>query len=118
MGLRVAVDVGGTFTDVCVVGGDGVGPRVTKVPTTAHPVDAVLRGIVDAEVDLAAVESLSHGTTVATNALLNRSFRGPPSSPRRASATSSRSGGGRRATCGTPMTTSPRPTSHAATGSS
>ncbi|MGD9990387.1 hydantoinase/oxoprolinase family protein, partial [Pseudonocardia sp.] len=73
MGRRVAVDVGGTFTDVCVVGG-GSGLVVAKVPTTDDAVTGVLRGLVEAEVDLSRVEFFSHGTTAATNALLNRDF--------------------------------------------
>ncbi len=73
MGQRVAVDIGGTFTDVCVVGGGG-GLLVAKVPTSDHAVEAVLHGLDEASVDLSAVEFFSHGTTVATNALLNRRF--------------------------------------------
>ena len=73
MGQRVAVDVGGTFTDVCVVGGDD-GLLVAKVPTTEHAVEGVLRGLGEVGVDLDRVEFFSHGTTAATNALLNRRF--------------------------------------------
>ncbi|GAC1541593.1 MAG: hydantoinase/oxoprolinase family protein [Acidimicrobiales bacterium] len=64
--MRVAVDTGGTFTDV--VAEDG---RVVKVPTTpSNPAEAVAAGIDAACSGLPDV--LAHGTTVATNALLER----------------------------------------------
>ncbi|MGI9335439.1 MAG: hydantoinase/oxoprolinase N-terminal domain-containing protein, partial [Gammaproteobacteria bacterium] len=74
--IRIGVDVGGTFTDVVYVS-DNDEPRILKVPSTP---DDPARGV------LAAVESLlgtdvarsndvmtlAHGTTVATNAVLER----------------------------------------------
>src|SRR6059058_1911617 len=74
--LRVAVDVGGTFTDMCILTEDGGSIEVGKVPSTADPIDAVVSGVVDAGVDLRDVVVFSHGTTVATNALLTRNL--PP----------------------------------------
>lgn len=67
--MRIGVDTGGTFTDV--VADDG---RIAKVPSTpADPGDAVRSGaaavLPEGE---ARPESLAHGTTVATNALLER----------------------------------------------
>lgn len=66
-GRRVGSDTGGTFTDL--VADDG---SVTKVPSTPHdPGEAVRAGIAE----LLAGERpsvLAHGTTVATNALLER----------------------------------------------
>ncbi|MBI3647833.1 MAG: hydantoinase/oxoprolinase family protein [Actinobacteria bacterium] len=69
----VAIDIGGTFTDA-VAFGSGGSLRVAKVPST--PEDPS-RGLVDAVVELAAagvppegVTLVSHGTTVATNAVL------------------------------------------------
>ena len=74
---RVAVDVGGTFTDVCVFDTDVASTTVAKVPSTPEdPVRAVLDGLRAAEVDLSEVALFSHGTTVATNALITRKF--PP----------------------------------------
>jgi N-methylhydantoinase A len=70
--LRVAVDVGGTFTDICVLDERDGSVRVGKVPSTADPIEGVLAGIKDANVDLAEVALFSHGTTVATNALITR----------------------------------------------
>ena len=71
--LRLGVDVGGTFTDVVTV--DAAGCVVTaKVPST--PRDSS-RGVIDGwrTLDESAerVEVFAHGTTVATNALLERS---------------------------------------------
>jgi N-methylhydantoinase A len=66
---RVGVDVGGTFTDCVAVAPDG---RLTirKVATTPHdPTAAVWRA---AEAVGGPVGTLIHGTTIATNALLQR----------------------------------------------
>jgi len=64
--VRIGADSGGTFTDV--VGTDG---RVLKVPSTpADPGDAVRGGLAALVPD--GPELLAHGTTVATNALLER----------------------------------------------
>jgi N-methylhydantoinase A len=74
--LRVAVDVGGTFTDICVLDEDTGAMSVAKVPSTpADPIDAVIDGVRGAaEVDLRDVSVFSHGSTVATNALITRTF--------------------------------------------
>lgn len=73
--LRVAVDVGGTFTDVFVLDEDSAEVRVAKVPSTPRdPMEGVMDGVAAAEVDLAEVTLFSHGTTVATNALITRRF--------------------------------------------
>ncbi|WP_237221587.1 hydantoinase/oxoprolinase family protein [Rothia nasimurium] len=72
---RVAVDVGGTFTDVCIFDDDTQTMRVTKVPSTPHdPMIAVMNGVERGEIDLSEVVQFSHGTTVATNALITRNF--------------------------------------------
>src|SRR4051812_35027026 len=71
---RVAVDVGGTFTDVFVVDDDGENARVVKVPSTPDPIEGVLAGLLEAGIALSGVSFFSHGTTVATNALLTRAL--------------------------------------------
>ncbi|MDB4965700.1 MAG: hypothetical protein JWN44_1389 [Myxococcales bacterium] len=73
--MRVGVDSGGTFTDVVGVGADGV-VRAYKLPSQPA---APWQPVVDGARQLAgegAVDELSHSTTVATNALLER--RGGP----------------------------------------
>lgn len=73
--VRVAVDVGGTFTDVCIFDDDTQQMRVTKVPSTpSDPMVAVMNGVERGEIDLNEVSLFSHGTTVATNALITRNF--------------------------------------------
>jgi N-methylhydantoinase A/oxoprolinase/acetone carboxylase beta subunit len=68
--VRVGVDTGGTFTDL--VADDG---RVVKVPSTPlDPACAVEQAI--AALDAGVPDVLAHGTTVATNALLEG--RGAP----------------------------------------
>lgn len=67
--ILVGADTGGTFTDVVAVTGRGV--RVAKVRSTPHdPAVAVGRGV--ATVAGEAVVLLHYGSTVATNALLER----------------------------------------------
>ncbi len=76
MAVRVACDVGGTFTDICVLNESSGRMRVAKVPTTPDPIDGVLAGIKASGVDLKDLILFSHGTTLATNALITRKF--PP----------------------------------------
>ncbi|WP_410872751.1 hydantoinase/oxoprolinase family protein [Nocardia sp. A7] len=71
--IRTAVDIGGTFTDVFVQGADGK-IITAKYPTQADPIEGVLAGMKQAGVDWAEVEFFSHGTTIATNALITRKF--------------------------------------------
>jgi N-methylhydantoinase A len=77
MPWMVGVDVGGTFTDFFAF--DDVSDRIVlhKVPSTPDaPAEAVIVGLRELErrygIDLATVTRLSHGTTVATNALIER----------------------------------------------
>src|ERR1700754_2680568 len=66
----VAVDVGGTFTDVCVLKEGRL--SVAKVASTKDPIDGVMAGVEEAGVDLSQTALFCHGTTVATNALITR----------------------------------------------
>jgi N-methylhydantoinase A len=62
----VGIDVGGTFTDVAVLTDGEL--RIHKLPSTpGDPSEGVSRGV--AEVGVAEADFV-HGTTVATNALL------------------------------------------------
>src|SRR4051795_156781 len=64
----LGVDVGGTFTDAVLV--DGTDVRTAKVPTAARQEESVLEAA--RAVGAEDVERFVHGTTVATNALLER----------------------------------------------
>lgn len=68
------MDIGGTFTDICVFDGESGETRVGKVSSTKDPIDAVFEGIEAVGVGLGDIGLFSHGTTVATNALITRSF--------------------------------------------
>lgn len=70
--IRVAVDVGGTFTDICILDETTGQIRIEKTASTADPIDGILAGIGQAGIDLTKVALFSHGTTVATNALITR----------------------------------------------
>jgi N-methylhydantoinase A len=69
----VGVDVGGTFTDVTAVDTESGDVRIGKVPS--QPLDeaaAVLAGLAALGIESGAVRRLVHGTTVGTNAILER----------------------------------------------
>ena len=69
---RVGVDVGGTFTDVVVVTEDGV--TVEKHPSTPNdPAQGVLEAVSGLPV-LDSIDWMGHGTTVATNAVLEKTW--------------------------------------------
>ena len=64
----LGVDVGGTFTDAVLLEDGEL--RTAKVPTAARQEESVLAAA--AAVGAAEIERFTHGTTVATNALLER----------------------------------------------
>jgi N-methylhydantoinase A len=70
VGSIVGVDVGGTFTDVFVYDVDGA-TRSAKAPSTPDVIDGVLAALVQV-VEPSAVTTLSLGSTIATNALVER----------------------------------------------
>ncbi|MFB4162238.1 hydantoinase/oxoprolinase family protein [Alteribacillus sp. JSM 102045] len=70
---RLAIDVGGTFTDVFVFDENTGEISVTKTPSTpSNPERGILDGIAKAEIDGEEIKIFSHGTTVGTNALIER----------------------------------------------
>ena len=75
MSMRLAIDIGGTFTDLVL---DEHGQRhTTKVLTTPErPADALMQGIdrilSQSGVEAGAIGLVVHGTTLATNALIER----------------------------------------------
>ena len=65
------VDVGGTFTDVIVADTETSEVWIQKVASTpADPSEGLITGVSAANGDVDAIDSLLHGTTIATNALL------------------------------------------------
>jgi N-methylhydantoinase A len=73
--IRVAVDVGGTFTDVVIMDETTGAIRIEKTSSTPDdPMAAILNGIEQGGIDLSKVSMFSHGTTVATNALIQRNL--------------------------------------------
>lgn len=78
--IRVGVDVGGTFTDIILERSDADGEQsvvVTKVSSTPHDQsEGVVQGILNvcemAGVEPGAIDAVFHGTTVATNLVIER----------------------------------------------
>jgi N-methylhydantoinase A len=74
--IRVGIDTGGTFTDVVALDEETGRVVTTKTPSTpANPADGFLAGIdkvlaLIGGVDGGSISAVSHGTTVATNQLL------------------------------------------------
>lgn len=76
--IHVGIDTGGTFTD-CILSQQGIDPIVLKVHSTPdNPAKAIIEGLVKlcevANIKVKEVTSLSHGTTVATNAMLQEQW--------------------------------------------
>jgi N-methylhydantoinase A len=76
--VAIGVDVGGTFTDCILIRDGGGGIELTKVPSRADaPNAAVMEGFFrllrDGEVAPGAVDHFGHGTTVATNTVIEES---------------------------------------------
>ena len=71
-GHIIGVDVGGTFTDLVLLE-EGGAARVAKVPSTPeNQAFGVLAAIAETGAALADVATIVHGTTITTNALLER----------------------------------------------
>ncbi|HET8766417.1 MAG TPA: hydantoinase/oxoprolinase N-terminal domain-containing protein, partial [Pedococcus sp.] len=73
--IRIGIDTGGTFTDVVALDEDSGDLVTTKTPSTpGNPADGFITGVEKVlalmEATGADVTSVSHGTTVATNKLL------------------------------------------------
>ena len=77
--IRIGIDVGGTFTDAVAIDGDSYEIIAqAKIPTTHDDSDGVAKGIIkilqlvleNANADPSEVTFIAHGTTQATNALL------------------------------------------------
>ena len=75
-GPRIGVDVGGTFTDVALERSDGTFASIKVLTTHQRPEEAVLAGIsavIEREgAAMGEIAQIIHGTTLATNALIER----------------------------------------------
>jgi len=72
-GLRLAADIGGTFTDVAVFDDRGGELRFGKVLSTPqHLPDGIAEGVGKAGCDYASAGLFVHGSTVAINTILER----------------------------------------------
>ncbi len=75
--LRLAVDIGGTFTDTVLVEGQSKIIATSKTPTTPDdPTSGALAGVrrvlAETGLGIGQVDGFIHGTTLATNALIER----------------------------------------------
>lgn len=69
----VGIDVGGTFTDLYFSGFEGRPHQILKVPSTPqNPSIGLLNALKTAGLNPADLDALLHGTTIATNALIER----------------------------------------------
>lgn len=75
-GVRIGVDIGGTFTDLVLLDNAGRTTFAKVSSTPAHPDEAVLTGIrqivASASVAITDVVEIRHGTTVGSNTLLQK----------------------------------------------
>jgi N-methylhydantoinase A len=70
---QAGVDVGGTFTDLLFVDGASRDFRVVKVPSTPDDQSrGLMSGLRESGLAIEALDALVHGTTVGTNAILER----------------------------------------------
>ncbi|MBI4265976.1 MAG: hydantoinase/oxoprolinase family protein, partial [Acidobacteria bacterium] len=69
----IGIDVGGTFTDLVAFDETAGAIRAAKVPSTPrNPADAILAGLAALGMARTGIRHFIHGTTVATNAVLER----------------------------------------------
>ncbi len=72
-GIVAGIDVGGTFTDLMLFDAGAGTVRIAKTPTTpANQAFGVVAALEAAEVPLAGIDLIVHGTTTTTNAVLER----------------------------------------------
>jgi N-methylhydantoinase A len=78
--MRVGIEVGGTFMDLVAIDGGRV--AVLKLPSTPRSPDiGAFDALAESGIPIGAVTELAHGSTVATNAVLER--KGLPNGLRR-----------------------------------
>ncbi|MDF3074196.1 MAG: N-methylhydantoinase [Alphaproteobacteria bacterium] len=77
MSYRLGVDIGGTFTDLALLDENSGGVTIHKLLTTPkEPAQAVLQGMIEllamAKAPVQEITALIHGTTLVTNAVIER----------------------------------------------
>ena len=73
MSIVIGVDIGGTFTDLVLHDEDSGETHVSKVPSTPQDFSiGLLRGLETLPVTIKEIGLIIHGTTVATNAVLEK----------------------------------------------
>jgi N-methylhydantoinase A len=73
MSSIVGIDVGGTFTDLYFSGHEGRPHQILKVPSTPHdPSVGLLNALNGANLTPRELDAIVHGTTIATNAVIER----------------------------------------------
>jgi N-methylhydantoinase A len=79
--IHLGIDIGGTFTDLFAWDAEASGSaRVREVKVLTTPQDpslAVMQAIQSAHIDASQIRSVVHGTTIATNALIERRYPEP-----------------------------------------
>ena len=75
MTFKLGVDVGGTFTDALLVNQDSKETYTAKVPSTPDDssigvINSIVRVCASAGIEPSVISQVTHGTTVATNAIL------------------------------------------------
>src|ERR1041385_1572402 len=72
----VGVDIGGTFTDIVLLGSDGTIHTKKISSSVGNYARAIVEGLLEifaeSRLDGAAIEEIRHGTTVASNAVLEQ----------------------------------------------
>lgn len=68
----VGLDIGGTFVDIVAIDSNGH-ISSTKVPSRSNVFDALAEGLLELGIPLASAGVIAHGTTIATNALIEKS---------------------------------------------
>src|SRR5215469_10093124 len=73
--LRIAVDIGGTFTDAVILDEENHAVSLSKVPSTPQNYsEGVLTSIKRLRDSMEGIENFIHGTTVGTNAIIQGTF--------------------------------------------
>ncbi len=103
--FRIAIDIGGTFTDIALLTDAGLIHQSKISSTPSDPSVAVIEGVGQLLAELSippgAIAEVLHGTTVGSNTILQRKGARPVSSPPAAFAMCWRSAASACPTCST-----------------